>query len=143
MVRQLREAVPAAVVAVVVLLLAIFLAACGQPEKPACPLGNCPSPNTGQTTCCGTCVVALENDPMNCGACGNACPAGMICTGNACVAAPCGGQTCGTGSACCGGSCCAAGQLCCRTGDGVGLYDVYCSKTGYCSPSCMPGMCSP
>ncbi|HZZ84969.1 MAG TPA: hypothetical protein VFE30_10565 [Anaeromyxobacteraceae bacterium] len=56
------------------LTLVALLAACG-PDHPACA--------TGKTLCAATCVD-LASDPLNCGTCGNACPAGVACGQGAC-----------------------------------------------------------
>jgi hypothetical protein len=56
----------------------------------------------GQFNCFGTCVN-LNNDPENCGTCGNSCLMGEGCIGGQCF--------CPSG-ALCGGQCCAAGQTC-------------------------------
>src|SRR5205823_1841018 len=54
---------------------------------------------SGSVLCDGRCVV-LENDPRNCGACGDPCPQGQACQDRACVA------TCTLGvNTFCGGSC--------------------------------------
>jgi hypothetical protein len=47
--------------------------------------GTCACPS-GQTNCSGTCVNT-QNDPNNCGGCGNVCPAaGLACINGGCTA---------------------------------------------------------
>jgi hypothetical protein len=72
----------------------------GGPGGGAGPLagtGGCPIYNA---LCNGQCTV-IAGDPTNCGACGNMCAAGRICSGGLC------GGTCppGGGETPCGGSC--------------------------------------
>jgi hypothetical protein len=91
--------------------------------------------------CCGGKCVNQQNDPMNCGACGNVCPANKpLCEGGTCKTPPCSNSTCGSGT-CCGGSCCQAGQLCCSVSgplDGV----LSCYTPTPQQPTCAPG-CAP
>jgi hypothetical protein len=101
---------------------------CAEPgpyENGACVDGQCfywCAP--GAVECLGICT-SLADDPYNCGACGNVCPAsshycdggtcvcpGIVCDGQ-CVdplsdSLNCGGcgQTCQVGSVCAGGICC-------------------------------------
>jgi hypothetical protein len=93
-------------------------------------VGNCGAPTDGGTSsvqsCSGVCANTT-NDPLNCGGCGRACPAGDLCVAGACAvtcAAPatrcgngcpntstdpnnCGGcdVRCQTGQTCTGGVC--------------------------------------
>ncbi|MFT4038654.1 MAG: hypothetical protein QM692_10780 [Thermomicrobiales bacterium] len=48
--------------------------------------GPCCTPDCGDLTCCGTSCAALQWDALNCGACGNACPANHVCAGGSCLA---------------------------------------------------------
>lgn len=48
------------------------------------------------------CEAALDGD-QNCGACGNACPAGMACNNGGCACAS--GGMCAQGTECCNGAC--------------------------------------
>jgi Stigma-specific protein, Stig1 len=117
---------------------------------------------TGSVSCFGICT-AVGKDGLNCGTCGNVCPAGNVCSGGSCAALTCPtGQTvcgvgcattatdsnncgscgnrCGAGMACVSGSCqtvCPAGQVSCA---GV------CTNTsnnnancGACGTACAPG----
>lgn len=80
--------------------------------------------------CGGTECVALASDPLHCGACNQACPAGVACESGACVCAG-GGQACGgacvdvtndvancgaCGNACPAGGACTAGKCACAAG---------------------------
>jgi len=84
----------------------------------------------GLTNCGGTCKN-LSLDSFNCGACGQTCSGGMICTGGGCACPPgltnCGGtcanlatdpMNCGACGANCGAgfSCGCGGTWCCPTG---------------------------
>ncbi len=69
------------------------------------------------TVCCDGKCRRLENDPLNCGACGNACKtdAAPFCGGGQCGPAPCEGVTpCSSQQHCCGVACCAQAELCCN-----------------------------
>jgi hypothetical protein len=70
---------------------------------------------TGRMCCDGACVN-VQNDPFNCGKCGNVCPASSsYCSGGTCQPPPCGAAIdCGPTTTCCGNMCCGAGQLCCE-----------------------------
>ena len=86
----------------------------------------CSLPDAGTTTCapgllnCRDECLDASSDPLNCGACGHACPAGVDCTSGQCVC-PAGGNACGdacvdmqTNTNNCGacGSKCATGASC-------------------------------
>jgi hypothetical protein len=101
--------------------------------------GGCVAP---ETTCGGVCV-SLASDPANCGACGNACTPGEVCSASACTSG------CGVGLSNCGGSCvdlktdpancgacatpCASGVACvsgsCATGSGSATTVTFPSTT--------------
>ncbi len=96
----------------------------------ACGSSSCPDKGT---RCLGVCAV-LDSDPMNCGACGNACGTGEVCTAGACtVVCPAGSTVCNnlcvntdTDQANCGtcGNKCPSGQAC---------------GGGACGTSCLAG----
>ncbi|HUB06240.1 MAG TPA: hypothetical protein VMB50_04530 [Myxococcales bacterium] len=82
-----------------------------------CNAGSC---QPGEVCCPGVdhCVY-LPADTQNCGACGQACPAGDVCENSACVPPVCAsGTSCGGSDLCCGQSCCGAGQICCFAAGG-------------------------
>ncbi len=60
-----------------------------------CSSGNCP----GHFKTCGNVCVDIYTDPANCGACGNACAAGNVCSNGTCS------QSCPVGETACGASC--------------------------------------
>src|SRR5262249_29454446 len=47
--------------------------------------GFCGAPGDLVHVCCGTGCVDQSSDAANCGACGNACPAGKTCLAGTCV----------------------------------------------------------
>jgi len=53
------------------------------PDNDGFPSIHCGCGN-GQATCGGSCVNE-QNDPQNCGGCGNACAAGRACVGGSCA----------------------------------------------------------
>jgi hypothetical protein len=59
--------------------------------------------------------VNLQNDPFNCGKCGNVCPAtAPFCGAGTCTHPTCDANTTCIGTAtCCGSMCCGVGQICC------------------------------
>jgi hypothetical protein len=66
--------------------------------------------------CCDGACVNLQNDPFNCGKCGNVCPASApSCFDGTCGHASCDANIfCMGGTTCCGSKCCGADQLCCE-----------------------------
>jgi hypothetical protein len=107
--------------------------------------GACSVACTIGRTCCGGGCVNLNNDPMNCGACGTRCQgATNLCSGGTCVAPPC-SQTagvCAAGDFCCGGACCKPGQLCCQADGPVSGGPPTCftptSEQKTCAQGCAP-----
>ncbi len=64
--------------------------------------------------CCDGACVDVDDDILNCGACGVICTgAHPYCGNGSCGAPPCTGAGCGSADFCCGTQCCTAGQLCC------------------------------
>lgn len=134
---KLTRTIPFAVVS---LFCALAFVACGDSEATG--------PDCGGTDCGGVCVDT-NNDPANCGACGNACASGEVCSAGSC------GSSCGTGSTACGGSCvdtnanpnhcgacdaaCAAGEVC-----NAGACAASCGGgTTECSGACVDTMVDP
>jgi len=134
--------------------LCLLLCACSpdgnNPSGLTCPSGN---------TACGDSCVVVSRDPKNCGTCGNACPAGQVCTQGQCLldclggATKCGDtctdtkidtQNCGAcGKACDAGLFC-SGSTCGSTcGSGTSMCDAGCVDTkndrfncGGCGTTC-------
>jgi hypothetical protein len=69
---------------------------------------------TGRT-CCGGACLNLQNDPFNCGKCGNVCPAtAPFCGAGTCTHPTCDANVICIGTAtCCGSMCCGVGSICC------------------------------
>ncbi len=94
-------------------------------------------------TLCGAECVDTDHDPAHCGACGNACAAGQVCSAGAC------GLTCGGGTTDCSGACvdtdhdpahCGACDNACATGEvcSAGTCGVAClGGTTMCGSSCV------
>jgi len=77
--------------------------------------GVCSVACTIGRSCCGGACLNLQNDPFNCGTCGNVCPANApFCGAGTCQPPTCAGAVdCGPNTTCCGEMCCGAGQICC------------------------------
>ena len=127
--------------------------ASGSPDMPAAVLDGQTPPDiqacaSGTTRCAGLCVD-LDNDAKNCGACGDACKVGQVCSAGKCVLScptsqtRCGGADAGapycanlqTDHKNCGAcaSACKAGQVC-----SAGKCDLSCqSGLTDCDDSCV------
>jgi hypothetical protein len=90
---------------------------CGFGET--CAMGQCTC-DSKHALCGGHCADP-QTDDVNCGACGNVCPAGQACGGGHCLARDCTGQPCDPGNVCfnqactaqaCVGVVCPASQTC-------------------------------
>lgn len=79
---------------------------------------SCPA---GQQSCGGVCKT-LQSDPQNCGTCGSACGAGLLCSLGVCSA------TCAQGLTACGSAC-----------ENLATSPAHC---GSCSNSCASGVCN-
>lgn len=102
------------------LLAAATLAACA--TETTCP--------AGESACGGQCVP-LATDPLNCGACGNACGPGGVCSASAC--------DCGPGTTRCGTTCAALSSDPAH----CGACETACSAaTPYCAASGATGACA-
>jgi hypothetical protein len=89
--------------------------------------------------------VNTNNDPMNCGACGNRCVgATNLCSGGVCIQATCGAtvELCAPNSFCCGNACCAPGALCCEADGPVSGGPPSCFQPTAAEPTCPQG-CAP
>jgi hypothetical protein len=67
-------------------------------------------------TCCDGQCVNTQNDPHNCGMCGNPCSAPKLLCDGTCVQPACTDPTCS--GTCCGDSCCTMGKICCEVQQG-------------------------
>ncbi len=134
----------------------------------ACVMGGCTiAMCTGTYANCdgltsNGCEADLDSDAAHCGACGNACPTGGLCTsgtcgcpasqpmvcGGACVdttsdTANCGGcgNACPAGATCSGGTChCALGYLVCSGACVDPMADT--NNCGGCGQTCTGGSCA-
>jgi hypothetical protein len=91
--------------------------------------------------CCGSRCVNPANDPLNCGDCGNRCPADKpLCDGGTCKQPACNITTCNSGT-CCGSMCCSANQLCCDAAGPISGFTT-CHTITTDQPTC-PAGCAP
>ena len=94
----------------------------------------------GGFKCCEGYCVNLDNDILNCGACGNLCAGeSPYCGSGSCTTAPCFGDECG-GERCCGNQCCGAGELCCVVNQGPSILGCFEPEFGTCPMGC--GACA-
>lgn len=93
--------------------------------------------------CCGGSCVNLQNDPFNCGKCGNICQAPTaFCNNGACQSPTCQANVlCAANTTCCGNNCCTAGQICCEDQGPVSVAPT-CYTPTTDQPSC-PAGCAP
>jgi len=93
--------------------------------------------------CCGGACVNLQNDPTNCGKCGNTCQAPMsFCNNGACQAPTCeAGTVCAAGTTCCGNNCCSNIQICCEDQGPISVAPT-CYTPTKDQPTC-PAGCAP
>jgi hypothetical protein len=99
----------------------------------ACTIASC---NAGYGNCDGLaangCERNLNSDNANCGACGNACSAGQLCSAGVCV------TSCGSGQTSCSGVC----RSLATDPDACGSCSTVCSGTGVASRTCVAGVCN-
>jgi hypothetical protein len=125
------------------------------------PMEPCSSPGSagGTAQCCGSACVDTNEDPANCGVCGNACSTGMFCLSGQCAAIPtCGPANSGTlcplasgkTGTCCSSQCvdtesdsanCEGCGIACPVGEfcNVGSYPPCSLVDGGAAPSCYGG----
>ena len=86
--------------------------------------------------CCDDFCSNLVYDPLNCGECGNVCPAERpYCMSGSCRELPSCGTACTDGQTCCGTECCEAGQICCSVNRGGPMGGPGC-YWGHCPAGC-------
>jgi hypothetical protein len=78
--------------------------------------GACTCDPSCSGSCCAGVCVDLDTDPNNCGACGEACPAGQVCQVGECGIA-CGGAMCDPASEICVDDMCQACDVTCNSAD--------------------------
>ncbi len=102
-------------------LLVSLAAGCGGASDPGTTTGGGTGCPAGTVACSSGCS-ALVSDPLNCGACGNVCSNGLVCSSNQCSTS------------------CAAGQTACGAGCTDPLTDP--NNCGTCGTVCASGTCS-
>jgi hypothetical protein len=99
-------------------------------------------PCKGDAVLCGAACADLHSDNANCGACGNGCAAGKVCSNGACEV------TCAAGLVNCGGKCvdplkdrdhCGATGTCEGGAAGTACGPGQVCAAGACATSCPPG----
>jgi hypothetical protein len=98
-----------------------------------CTIASC---NAGFANCDGTasngCERNLNSDTSNCGACGNVCSAGQLCSAGVCV------TSCGSGQTNCSSVC----RNLATDPDACGACGTVCSGTGLVSRTCGASVCN-
>jgi hypothetical protein len=101
---------------------------------------NCASGCGPGLTCCGASCANLQNDILNCGACGNTCAGpDPFCDYGQCTQAPCTVPPPTSGGLCCGDAICGPRQLCCNVpGPGPAMLGPSCADevNGTCPVGC-------
>jgi hypothetical protein len=97
--------------------------------------------------CCGAVCANLQNDHLNCGACGKVCPGPTpYCSGGVCGKPPCSiANGCSGGATCCDSVCCNSGELCCDVQLGGPVSGPSCQKPtneGSCPLGCPGCVCA-
>jgi len=97
---------------------------------------------TGRMCCSGTCVN-LQNDPSNCGKCGNICQAPTaFCNNGVCQSPTCEANVfCPANTTCCGNGCCTNIQICCEDQGPISVAPT-CYTPTKDQPTC-PAGCAP
>jgi hypothetical protein len=141
--------------------LFLFVSGCAGSSSPTVNGGKdggggnsiCPAhPGQCGGTCCGDQCIDTTIDPRNCGACGMACAAGLVCQAGHCGCFPT-GVACGSGQSCCSSAGCKSLDSDANNCGGCG---ISCGTGGTCTggqctcggakcsagQSCCSGMCT-
>jgi hypothetical protein len=121
------------------LVVLVAVAGCFDEGTPSNPADGCPS----TLQLCGSTCVNVQADNTNCGACGNVCDAGEVCSAGVCA------LSCPAGELACGGGCidpdtdrmhCGATADCegANAGDTCDAGEV--CNSGVCELSCQAGL---
>ncbi len=114
--------------------LALFvLVSCG-PSTP--PQVSCKTPFKA----CGNACVTLDDDPLNCGACGTACGDGKSCVKGACYANDCAGTDCSASQVCPADRCTDKSCLGVACPSDQGCLNGACVQTACATHSCTVGL---